>query len=335
MAKFAVPGWLRTAGFAALALFLLYFAFQGVDLNAVWEAAKEAQWGYIGLSVALGYIAILSRGQRWTYVLRHLGYPTTMWRAVHATGIGYLVNMAIPRAGEVARATALNRADKTPVNVLIGTILIERTIDLLMMAGLLGLAFLSASDELTALIDLTQTNQATDAGPGIPWGRILGGIGLALAVASWLFRARIQASPFYAKVRDFLKGMLEGIKAVGQLPNQWAFWAHTFFIWGCYYAMVYVCFYALPFTADVTPAQGLFVMMAASLGVLIPVPGGVGAYHYLVAMALVVLGLPYAQGLAFATIVHAAQAIMLMSSGVIGLIGLSTKNGRTSPHGQN
>ena len=334
MAKFALPGWLRTAGFAALALFLLYFAFQGVDLNAVWDAAQEAQWGYIGLSVALGYIAILSRGQRWTYVLRHLGYPTTMWRAVHATGIGYLVNMAIPRAGEVARATALNRADKTPVNVLIGTILIERTIDLLMMAGLLGLAFLSASEELTALIQLTQSESDPNAGPGIPWFMIFVGLLIASSLLAWLFRARIKTTPLYAKVRDFLKGMLEGIKAVGQLPNQWAFWAHTFFIWGCYYAMVYVCFYALPFTADVTPAQGLFVMMAASLGVLIPVPGGVGAYHYLVAMALVVLGLPYAQGLAFATIVHAAQAIMLMSSGVIGLIGLSARKTPSTPHGQ-
>lgn len=335
MAKFAVPGWLRTAGFAALALFLLYFAFQGVDLNAVWESAKEANWGYIALSVALGYIAILSRGQRWTYVLRHLGYPTTMWRAVHATGIGYLVNMAIPRAGEVARATALNRADKTPVNVLIGTILIERTIDLLMMAGLLGLAFLSASEELSALIDLTQSESDSNSGPGIPWGSIFLGLFLVAGLLSWVFRSRIQSSPFYAKLRDFLKGMLEGVKAVGQLPNQWAFWGHTFFIWGCYYAMVYVCFYALPFTADVTLGQGLFVMMAASLGILIPVPGGVGAYHYLVAMALVVLGLPYAQGLAFATIVHAAQAIMLMSSGVIGLIGLSAGKGRTSDHGQN
>ena len=241
MAKFALPGWLRTAGFAALALFLLYFAFQGVDLNAVWESAQEAKWGYIGLSVALGYIAILSRGQRWTYVLKYLGYPTTLWRAVHATGVGYLVNLAIPRAGEVARATALNRADKTPVNVLIGTILIERTIDLLMMAGLLGLAFLSASEELSSLIALTQSETDPQAGPGIPWFKLFLGLLSIGALIAWLCRARIQASPFYAKVRDFLKGMLEGIKAVGQLPNKWAFWAHTFFIWGCYYAMVYVC----------------------------------------------------------------------------------------------
>lgn len=331
MARRALPGWLRTTGFALFAVALLYFAFDGVDLQAVWTSAQQAQWGWIGLSVALGYIAILSRGQRWTYVLKHLGYSTSMWRAVHATGIGYLVNMALPRAGEVARATALNRADKIPVNVLIGTIVIERTIDLVMMAGLLGLAFLGASDELRALIDITQQN--ADGSPkeaGFPWGSILGYLFLASALGAFLLRKRIQASPFYAKLLEFLRGMLEGIKAVGQLENKWAFWAHTFFIWGCYYVMVYVCFYALPFTTHFSLAQGLFVMMAASLGVLIPVPGGVGAYHYLVAMALVVLGLPYAQGLAFATIVHAAQAFMLMSSGVIGLIGLSAKKGRTS-----
>ena len=330
MAKFALPGWLRTTGFAVFALALLYFAFDGVDLQAVWSSAREAQWGWIALSVVLGYIAVLSRGKRWTYVLSHLGHHTTMWRAVHATGVGYLVNMAIPRAGEVARATALNRADKIPVNVLIGTILIERTIDLVMMAGLLGVAFLTASDELTSLMDLTQGETDSQAGPGIPWGSILGGIGLVLGLLSWIFRGRIVQSAFYAKVQNFLSGMMAGIRAVGQLENKWAFWGHTFFIWGCYYVMVYVCFYALPFTSNFSLAQGLFVMMAASLGVLIPVPGGVGAYHYLVAMALVVLGLPYAQGLAFATIVHAAQAFMLMSSGVIGLIGLSARKGRTS-----
>ncbi|MEJ6499795.1 MAG: lysylphosphatidylglycerol synthase transmembrane domain-containing protein [Cryomorphaceae bacterium] len=335
MAKPTIPGWLRTTGFALLAILLLIFAFDDVDLNKVWASAKEAKWGYIMLSIALGYTAVLSRGKRWTYVLRHLGYSTSTWRAVHATGVGYLVNMAIPRAGEVARATALNRADNIPVNVLIGTILIERTIDLLMMAGLLGLAFIGASGEIQALLDITQQN--TDGSPksgGFPWMSLFGGIvGLVLIFAVF-FQKQVRATAFYTKLVTFLEGMMEGVRAVGQLPNKWAFWGHTFFIWACYYVMVYVCFYALPFTANFTLAQGLFVMMAASLGVLVPVPGGVGAYHYLVAMALVVLGLPYEQGLAFATIVHAAQALMLISSGVIGLIALSARKGRTSFHGK-
>ena len=197
MAKLALPGWLRTTVFALFALGLLYFAFDGVDLQAVWTSAQEAQWGWIGLSVALGYIAILSRGQRWTYVLKHLGYSTSMWRAVHATGIGYLVNMAIPRAGEVARATALNRADKIPVNVLIGTIVIERTIDLVMMAGLLGLAFLSASEELSALMDITQQN--ADGSPkeaGFPWASIFGYLFLATALGPSSSESAFKPAPF-------------------------------------------------------------------------------------------------------------------------------------------
>jgi uncharacterized membrane protein YbhN (UPF0104 family) len=111
MAKIALPGWLRTTGFALFAVGLLYFAFDGVDLQTVWTSAQEAHWGWIGLSVALGYIAILSRGQRWTYVLKHLGYSTSMWRAVHATGIGYLVNMAIPRGGRPRHGAPSRRKD--------------------------------------------------------------------------------------------------------------------------------------------------------------------------------------------------------------------------------
>lgn len=45
--------------------------------------------------------------------------------------------------------------------------------------------------------------------------------------------------------------------------------------------------------------------------------------HYPVAKALEVLSIPYVEGLAFATLVHASQALMLMSTGVIGFIGLS------------
>ena len=87
--------------------------------------------------------------------------------------------------------------------------------------------------------------------------------------------------------------------------------------------MIYVCFFAMPATENIQIDQSLFVMMAASMGIVVPVPGGVGAYHYLVAKALEVLAVPYPEGLAFATLVHASQTIMLMSTGVIGFIGLS------------
>lgn len=330
MAKRALPSWLRTAGFVLLAAILLAFAFKGVDLGEVWDAAKDANWAYIALSVSLGYFALLSRGKRWTLVLNHLGHKTPVWNAVHSIGIGYLVNMALPRAGEVARATALSNAQKTPLNVVLGTIIMERTIDLLLLLGLIGLTFMRASGELKELLALTQTESTDDQASGFPWGIALAVL-LALGIFSaWLFRRRIQTSAIFLRFKAFLKGLMEGIRAVGQLPNQWVYWGHTLVIWICYYAMVYVCFFALPSTAHLNLSEGLFIMVAASLGIVIPVPGGIGAYHYLVAMALVVLGLQYEEGLAFATIVHAAQSLMLMIVGIIGFIGLSQKTKATN-----
>jgi len=120
-----------------------------------------------------------------------------------------------------------------------------------------------------------------------------------------------------------LRGLAQGFTSIVRLDKPWAYLGHTAFIWASYFVMIYVCFFAMPATENIQVDQSLFVMMAASMGIVVPVPGGVGAYHYLVAKALEVLAVPYPEGLAFATLVHASQTIMLMSTGVIGFIGLS------------
>ena len=120
-----------------------------------------------------------------------------------------------------------------------------------------------------------------------------------------------------------MRGLSQGFTSIVRLDKPWAYLSHTVFIWASYFVMIYVCFFAMPATENIQIDQSLFVMMAASMGIVVPVPGGVGAYHYLVAKALEVLAVPYPEGLAFATLVHASQTIMLMSTGVIGFIGLS------------
>jgi hypothetical protein len=129
MLKFKIPSWLRTLSFIFLASILIYFAFRSVDLKEVWIYAKKAKWSYVAISFLIGYAAIISRGKRWTLVLDGLNKSVPHWNAIHATAFGYLMNQVLPRAGEVARATALNRSDKIPVNILIGTIIIERLIN--------------------------------------------------------------------------------------------------------------------------------------------------------------------------------------------------------------
>ncbi len=314
-----IPSWLKTLVFAALGVGLLYFAFRDVDIKAVGREMRRATWYWFAVSIAVGYSAVISRGMRWKIVLDSMGYTTTSWRATHAIGIGYLINMVVPRAGEVARATALRRSDKIPVDILIGTIIVERLIDLIMMAILLGITVLLTYPELQKLLASTQTAPSGDES-GFPWIPV---VGLALAIASWLLRHRFFETAIGQRVQTFLRGLAHGFTSITRLHRPWAYLGHTLFIWGAYFVMVYVCFFALPSTEHIRIDEGLFVMMAASLGVVIPVPGGVGAYHYLVAKALEVISIPYVEGLAFATLVHAAQALMLMSTGIIGFIGLN------------
>ena len=315
-----IPSWLKTLLFASIGVSLLYFAFKGVDLKAVGKEMGNAKLEWIGLSMLVGLGAVVSRGMRWKLVLDSMGYRSTSWRTSYAIGIGYLINMVFPRAGEVARATALRRSDKIPVDVLLGTIIVERLIDLIIVSILLGLTLILTYPELQKLLASTQGSESAANEGGIPWLWIALSLGL---LAAWLLRKRFFKTSLGQRVQSFLRGLSQGFTSIVRLDKPWAYLGHTVFIWASYFVMIYVCFFAMPATESIQIDQSLFVMMAASMGIVVPVPGGVGAYHYLVAKALEVLSVPYPEGLAFATLVHASQTIMLMSTGVIGFIGLS------------
>ena len=320
MKSLKIPSWLKTLLFASIGVSLLYFAFKGVDLKAVGKEMGSAKLEWIGLSMLVGLGAVVSRGMRWKLVLDSMGYRSTSWRTSYAIGIGYLINMVFPRAGEVARATALRRSDKIPVDVLLGTIIVERLIDLIIVSILLGLTLILTYPELQKLLASTQGTESAANEGGIPWLWIT--LALILLVA-WLLRKRFFETALGQRVQSFLRGLAQGFTSIVRLDKPWAYLGHTAFIWASYFVMIYVCFFAMPATENIQVDQSLFVMMAASMGIVVPVPGGVGAYHYLVAKALEVLSVPYPEGLAFATLVHASQTIMLMSTGVIGFIGLS------------
>ena len=315
-----IPSWLKTLLFASIGVSLLYFAFKGVDLKAVGKEMGNAKLEWIGLSMLVGLGAVVSRGMRWKLVLDSMGYRSTSWRTSYAIGIGYLINMVFPRAGEVARATALRRSDKIPLDVLLGTIIVERLIDLIIVSILLGLTLILTYPELQKLLASTQGSESAANEGGIPWLWIALALGL---LATWFLRDRFFKTAPGQRVQSFLRGLSQGFTSIVRLDKPWAYLGHTVFIWASYFVMIYVCFFAMPATENIQIDQSLFVMMAASMGIVVPVPGGVGAYHYLVAKALEVLSVPYPEGLAFATLVHASQTIMLMSTGVIGFIGLS------------
>ena len=81
---------------------------------------------------------------------------------------------------------------------------------------------------------------------------------------------------------------------------------------------------SMPETAGLFPADALFLMVVGSFGWVMPVQGGLGAFHFLVSMALTAMyGIPQTQGVVFATISHETQSLVMIVFGFISLIAVT------------
>lgn len=321
---------LKYSVFLGAGAFLFYLAFKNTEFSKLVEDFQKARYEFVVASMIMGYLAFISRGMRWVILLEPLGKKPRVWNAVHAVAIGYLTNLLIPRAGELARCTALQQTDKIPVNRLFGTVILERVIDLIMLILLVVLTLILEFNQLNSFFDTAFSNNTSEAdgNSGTILKIAIVAVGALGILALYLLRQKFQHMPIYAKIRDFWEGIKEGLKSIGKLENKWPFILHTLFIWAMYYLMVYICVFALPATENLNPSSGLFVMIVAGLGMVVPTPGGIGAYHYLVMLALGVLGVSATDGVSFATLVHTGQLVMTVIGGLIAVAAMARVRAR-------
>jgi len=309
---------------------LFYLAFRNTEFEKLARDFRRADYTYILLSIIMGYLAFVSRGMRWVLLLEPLGKKPKTWHAIHAVSVGYFANFLVPRAGELARCTALHQTDDIPVNRLFGTVILERVIDFIMLLGLLLLTFILEFENLQKLFDTAfavETDTTNDS-TGLYIKIAIAVAGVTGIVLLYLLREKFMHLPVYQKVRDFWQGIKEGLKSISQLKSKTPFILHTIFIWLMYYLMVYICVFSLDATKDLSPSSGLFVMIAAGFGMVVPTPGGIGSYHYLVMLGLGVLGVASDDGVSFATLVHTGQLVMTIIAGLLAFTVLSRARAR-------
>jgi uncharacterized protein (TIRG00374 family) len=300
---------------------LLYLALKDTDFEKLMQDFTQAKYEYVIVSMVMGYLAFISRGVRWNLLLEPLGKKAKTWNAIHAISIGYFANTAVPRAGELARCTALHSTDKIPVNRLFGTVMLERAIDAAMLLSLMLLTvILEFNDFLAFFAEAFSADDAAQSSNAWIWKVAIAVAVLTFFVLLYLLRDKFKNLPLYAKVREFWNGFKEGFKALSQLKSKGAFVAHTLFIWVMYYLMIYVVFFALPATENIDLSSGLFIMIVGGLGMVIPSPGGIGSYHYLVMLGMGVLGISATDGVSFATLVHSGQFVMTILSGLVAVL---------------
>lgn len=318
---FSVKNILKFVLFLGLGFLLLVWAFKNMDLKQMFNDIKNANFLWIFIAMSCGVLSHLSRALRWNLLLKPLGYRADWKNSFYAVMIGYFSNNLVPRLGEVTRCAALSKTDNIPVEKLLGTVFIERVIDLIITALVTLFIFISQFELLNNFLNTSIYPMLKDGNGSSGNTKMYVMIGFALVLLLvLLFRKKIIKLPLYLKFKSLVSGFSEGIKSVLKLENPWQFIGHSLFIWSMYFAMAYFTFFSFPPTRDLGVSAGLIVLFLGTVAIILPIPGGIGVYHKLVGMGLLLFGVSENNGLTYATISHAAQMIMIF---VIGLISMA------------
>lgn len=248
------------------------------ELVSLKEAFVKADYIYLFCGLIIMLLSHISRAYRWKYMLEPLGHKPNFWKMYHSVMIGYLLNLTIPRSGEVARAGYYAKFQKNAkFDKVFGTIIVERIIDLVMLGLVLGITLYLQKD-LVAFNDIRNSGK-TDASLSVWIYFVVAGIILIGAIAI------LKIPVLKKKVSGLIKGVLEGVKTIFKLKQRTAYIGHTLFIWGCYVGMIWVCSFALPETANLS-MNAVFAAFVVGAVAISASPGGLGLYPFMVATLL-------------------------------------------------
>lgn len=311
--------------FLSIGLGLLYFAYGNTNIPRMKRDIQNADFVLVGISLFISVLAYLSRAYRWNMLIHPLGYQPKLKNTFFSLMTGYIANIAFPRIGEVARCQALNRSEKVPFNMLIGTVVTERVIDLLMLCIVLVITVMLNIKVLGAFIFERLFTPMKAKFSGLLQNPLLLILLIAFVLALVIFLSVLwkkKNQSFSGKTQDLIKGVIDGIKSIRNIKNIPLFIFHTLLIWTIYYLTTYICFFSMPPTSGLGVVAGFFVLSLGGIGMSAPAPGGFGTFHYMIAGGLTLFNIDMEDGKTFAAIVHSSQTLLVLFLGSISLLFL-------------
>ena len=308
--------------FLIFGVVIFLWVYNEQDTKKIILSLKKANYWWIALSLFLGFVSHLSRAIRWNILIRPLGYKPRLINSLSSILIMYLSNTAIPRSGEFVRCGIMKKYEKIPFSKLLGTVVVERIFDFIMLFILLAVVLITQMPIVVKLIE--KNPYITDKLDKIFTGQvqiIIALIMIIVIIVLYLLRKKIIKTNLFNKIHGFIKNFVEGIKTVYHMKNKVAFIFHSILIWVLYFFMIYVTFFSFEFTADLSILTGLTVFVMASFGMVFPAPGGIGSWHFMVIQTLLVYGIAdVSEAGAFAFAAHGSMTIFLIIVGIISFI---------------
>lgn len=307
------------------AIFFMWLALRDLEFEKIKRSLSRANYFWVLVSAFFAILAYVFRAVRWNLLLEPMGYKIRNSNAFLSIAFGYMMNLTIPRSGEVARATALFGVEKIPVEKSFATIVIERVVDLCFMLLFLLLTLIFNGEKLS----LFWRNLAGDQDffdflseklENVNWLMIIAGLLGLMLVGLALMR-------FNQKILGIVKNIFEGLLSVFKMKERLKFLLYSVGIWGCYFLSAFVVCFALEETAGFGIGDGFLIITAGTLGMMVPTSGGAGSFHFAVKLAIAGIFVSMGQsqewgeeiGMSYALISHTMQLVCMLMAGLIAM----------------
>ena len=285
------------------------------ELQNIKSIFKKADYFYIYLSLFIALFGFWSRAYRWKYALNHLGYQTHFKNDLMTVCVSYLVNLTIPRSGEISRAALLKKYEDVPFDKAFGTIVAERIVDLIVFFLFVILGFALQFNKLYNFIFSKISLQ------NIVILLVVGVVLFILFILIWIYAEW----NIIQKLKRKLSGLVEGMMSILKMKDKWKYIFHSFLIWFSYLLMFYVTIFALPETKNIGFDVVVMGFIFGSLAIGFT-NGGLGAYPLSIAKILMLYGISNDVGTAFGWLIWTSQTLLTICVGLISYILLPLLN---------
>jgi glycosyltransferase 2 family protein len=334
----AIKNILKFLLFLGVGVALVYLSVRGItpeERTNIIQAFEQANYFWVALSLLVGISSHFLRAVRWRMLIEPIDRKPRLVNAFFAIMIGYMANYAVPRLGEVSRCGVLARYEKMSFTEILGTVIVERVIDVLMLILFFIIMLVIESKKAFEMI-----NEIDLMGKLNAWlhSHVIIMTGLLVILGIGIIIILKSKNKLLTIIKKYVQSFWLGIKSVGKVKRPFLFWVYSVGIWMLYLMATYLCFFCFAGTSALTLGDGLVILIVGSVAVIIT-PGGTGAFQLLIASVLVAVypnlhlkesGL----SVALPWLIWGSQLILIVFLGLISLVLLPiiNKNDKTGVH---
>ena len=306
-----------------LGALILYMVYDDFDFSLLWSELMGMNLWWFAVTVVFGIMSHVVRGWRWRLTLAPLGYNPSAATCVDSVYVAYAANLVLPRVGEVSRCVILERHERVPFAHALGTLVMERMIDTLMVVLITLVAVALQWQVFVEFIGEAGFRLPGGAILSTPHGLVISLLSMvAIVVLLFFFLRKLS---IWQKIRSFAARFMEGLLSLKKMKNGWLFVVETVGIWFCYFMQFYLCFFCFGFSSGLSVAAGLLLFVGGSIAVVVPTPNGAGPWHFAIISIMVLYGVSTTDAQVFALIVHSTQTLLVAILGLYGIAALQLR----------